>query len=114
MPLMVAPWKFDETRTWDATCELCEEARFTEWFFEDDLCWIAECDACAVPMVVWRNHSAQPSEEVRTHLCARLTEVMERCFDGRWKLDDRLRTIPTHYHAHARSLTWGPDALKRR
>ena len=114
MVAMVPAWKDDETRAWDATCELCEEAKFTEWFFEDDVCWVAECDACSVPMVVWRNHGAEPSDEVRSHLRDRLTEVMTDQFDGSWKLDDRLRSIPTHYHAHARGLAWGPDALRRR
>ena len=40
--------------------------------------------------------------------------MMTDQFDGSWKLDDRLRSIPTHYHAHARGLAWGPDALRRR
>ncbi|MBJ7261836.1 MAG: hypothetical protein JHD17_07975, partial [Acidimicrobiia bacterium] len=47
----------------DPNCELCEEARITEWFYEDDDCWIAMCEICAVPMVVWRNHSNSPPPE---------------------------------------------------
>ena len=108
-------WSADATRAWDPSCELCEEARFTEWFHEDDLCWVAECEACSVPMVVWRNHSAEPSTEIRQNLHRILAEVMDRCFEGAWRVDEHLRTIPTHYHAHARSAgPWGGPGLVRK
>lgn len=107
-------WKDDPLRAWDPACELCEEARFTEWFHEDDLCWVAECEACSVPMVVWRNHSPHPSDDVKAELHRRLGDVMDRCFEGAWRIDDHLRTIPTHYHAHARSAgPWGGPGLRR-
>jgi hypothetical protein len=86
----------------DRTCELCEAARLTEWFYEDDECWIAECDACAVPMVVWRIHDPLPPREVKDVLHARLAAVVKSHFDYEHYVDDNLRSIPTHYHAHAR------------
>jgi hypothetical protein len=86
----------------DQTCELCEAARLTEWFYEDEVCWIAECDACAVPMVVWRKHDAHPSLDVKATLHARLAAVVEQHFGYAHYVDDNLRSIPTHYHAHAR------------
>jgi hypothetical protein len=86
----------------DRRCELCEAARLTEWFYEDDECWIAECDACAVPMVVWRVHDAQPPDEVKEALHVRLAAVVESYFGYEHYVDDNLRSIPTHYHAHAR------------
>lgn len=97
------------------TCELCEEARLTEWFHEDDDCWIAECEACFVPMVVWRNHDAAPSEETKRMLGERLLTVVAELFEGQVYLDDNLRSIPDHYHIHARSRT-GPmgRGLRRR
>jgi hypothetical protein len=86
----------------DQNCELCEAARLTEWFYEDDVCWIAECDACAVPMVVWREHDDSPSADVKATLHARLAAVVAEHFDYEHYVDDNLRSIPGHYHAHAR------------
>ncbi len=86
----------------DASCELCEATPFTEWFHTDDLCWIAECDACGVPMVVWRVHDPCPPDEIRQELHTRLADVMTaRSSDPYW-IDENMRTIPDHYHAHAR------------
>jgi hypothetical protein len=86
----------------DTNCELCEATPFTEWFHADDLCWIAECDACGVPMVVWRVHDPSPPDEIRRELHGRLDEVMTaRSADPYW-IDDNMRSIPDHYHAHAR------------
>jgi hypothetical protein len=83
-------------------CELCEAARLTEWFYEDDACWIAECEACAVPMVVWRIHDPRPPREVKEALHARLAAVVASHFGYDHYVDDNLRSIPAHYHAHAR------------
>ena len=83
-------------------CELCEASPFTEWFHSDDLCWIAECDSCAVPMVVWRTHDPLPPPEIRAALHDRLTVVMHATNAGAFWIDDTLRSIPDHYHAHAR------------
>ncbi len=90
------------TAAGDERCELCEAARLTEWFYEDDMCWVAECEACWVPMVVWKTHNPNPPEEVRVVLIDRLVEVVKRQYSFEYYVDDRLRSIPTHYHAHAR------------
>lgn len=84
-------------------CELCEAARMTEWFFEDDVCWIAECEQCYVPMVVWKQHDPYPADDVRARMLERLGEVVQSsyAFDG-FYIDDNMRSIPAHYHAHAR------------
>ena len=84
------------------SCELCEAARFTEWYFEDDVCWIAECESCYVPMVVWREHDNSPSAEVIEYLHLRLAEVVVAHFEYEHYVDDNMRAIPDHYHAHAR------------
>ncbi len=91
----------------DTPCELCEATPFTEWFHADDLCWIAECDACAVPMVVWRVHDPSPPEAIRRELLSRLDEVMTARSagpdgSGDYWIDENMRSIPDHYHAHAR------------
>jgi spore maturation protein CgeB len=77
----------------------------TEWFYEDEVCWVAECEACCVPMVVWKQHDPAPPDEVRVVLHARLAAVMAEHFVEDYRVDDHLRTIPDHYHAHARR--WG-------
>jgi len=96
-----------------ACCELCAAARFTEWFYDDEECWIAECDSCSVPMVVWRVHDPAPSPDVRARLHARLAAVVAAHFEDEHVVDDHLRTIPSHYHAHARPRRWGAPLRRR-
>lgn len=83
-------------------CDLCEAAPLTEWFYSDDDCWVAECESCSVPMVVWRRHDPHPDEATKAQLWARLDAVMTERFSHSYWIDDNLRTIPDHYHAHAR------------
>ncbi len=83
-------------------CDLCEAARITPWFHEDDVCWIAECEICAVPMVVWRVHDTEPPPPALVHMHDRLAEVVAEYFTFEHYVDDNMRNIPDHYHAHAR------------
>jgi hypothetical protein len=83
-------------------CDLCEAAPLTEWFYSDEECWIAECESCWVPMVVWRTHNPVPDEATKARLVERLGTVMAERFDFEFYIDDNLRSIPDHYHAHAR------------
>lgn len=84
-------------------CDLCEAAVITTRYLEDDLCWVADCEICAVPMVVWRTHGAAPDETTRSALLARLSFVADAALgEGAWRVDDHMRNIPDHYHAHAR------------
>jgi len=86
-----------------SNCELCEAKVVSTRYFEDELCWIADCTICLVPMVVWRVHDARPSDEVKVALLARLAGVANAEFgEGGWRVDDHMRNIPDHYHAHAR------------
>ena len=96
-------------------CELCDAARMTEWFYEDDVCWVAECESCSVPMVVWKVHDPAPPEALRAVLHERLAAVVAEHYVDEHYVDDRLRTIPAHYHAHARPRR-GPfgGGLRRR
>lgn len=86
-----------------STCDLCEAAPITRRYFEDETCWIADCEICLVPMVVWTVHDPRPSDDIKAALHAKLAEVANPIFgeDG-WKVDDNMRNIPDHYHAHAR------------
>ena len=83
-------------------CELCKADRLTAWFYEDDECWIAECELCAVPMVVWRQHDAKPDDKVKSRLWERLAIVVVEHYGFDHYIDDNMRSIPDHYHAHAR------------
>lgn len=85
----------------DPGCELCEAARITPWFHEDEVCWVAECEACWVPMVVWRPHGVDPGPDERQHMLDRLGAVASRAWGDYW-LDDDRRSIPDHWHVHAR------------
>lgn len=86
----------------DPDCELCQAAPITERFHDDELCWVAECESCSVPMIVWRVHDPSPPAQTRQLLHRRLTEVVAVHFHDEVWIDDNLRSIPTHYHAHAR------------
>jgi hypothetical protein len=86
----------------DPSCDLCEAARLTDWYYEDDVCWIAECEACFVPMVVWKQHDPNPPQEIRAVLFECLSDVAGRVLASEFWIDDHLRSIPDHYHAHAR------------
>ena len=99
---MAPQWSTQPDRQHDPNCDLCEEARITDWFFEDDDCWIAECEICSVPMVVWRNHDNQPTDDVKAMLHAKLFDVVGTHFEFEPWVDDNMRNIPDHYHAHAR------------
>jgi hypothetical protein len=101
---MTTAWAGRPDRIFDRSCDLCEEARMTEWFYEDEDCWIAECEICAVPMVVWRNHDPSPPEDVRAGLHQKLAAVVARHFGFEHYVDDHMRNIPDHYHAHARPV----------
>jgi hypothetical protein len=87
--------------TRDPSCMLCQAKKITPWFHDDDVCWIAECDICAVPMVVWRFHGTQPPADHVAHMRARVSEVAAREV-GDFFIDDHMRNIPDHWHAHAR------------
>ena len=58
-----------------AACDLCEAARITPWHFEDDICWVADCEVCDVPMVVWKEHGAEPPADDVEHMMAELERV---------------------------------------
>lgn len=86
------------------SCDLCRAEKLTEWFYEDELCWIAECTICATPMVVLRWHTRAPDAELKAALHQRLAGVVADRFTFEHYVDDEMRRIPDHYHAHARPV----------
>ncbi len=84
----------------------------THWYHEDEHCWVADCEICGVPMAVWRSHGTDPPPPVRAHLLASLeAAARERFGEGGYVVDERMRNIPDHFHAHARDArlpSWMP------
>lgn len=87
-------------------CELCKAERITPWFYEDGICWVAECEVCGTPMVVWRRHGVDPPPEERAHMLDRLADAAATQLGADWLLDEHMRQIPDHFHAHARRRGW--------
>ena len=88
-------------------CDLCEAARFTHWYHEDDICWIADCEVCSVPMVVWKPHGVEPSDPDRAHMLDQLRIAGAIRFGSEpFEIDEHMRQIPDHFHAHARDAEW--------
>ena len=52
-------------------------------------------------MVVWRFHGTKPPAEHMEHMHAKLREIATALI-GNIYIDDNMRNIPDHYHAHAR------------
>jgi hypothetical protein len=53
--------------------------------------------------VVWREHGVTPPPAERSHMHARLREVAGKHF-GEIYIDEHMRNIPDHYHAHGRPV----------
>ncbi len=96
-------------------CELCEASRITPWHHEDELCWVADCEICDVPMVVWKRHGPAPPQLDLERMLAELERVARARFgeDGYW-VDQVMRQIPDHFHAHARDHDWIARRFGRR
>ena len=91
----------------DKICELCEAARLTKWYSEDDICWVADCEVCDTPMVVWKQHGINPTEQEVDHMMAKLGDAANSRFgEGGWSYDRVMRQIPDHFHAHGRDPNW--------
>ncbi|MEM7093568.1 MAG: hypothetical protein AAF567_11245 [Actinomycetota bacterium] len=99
---------------YDPDCDLCKAERFTHWYHEDDVCWIADCEVCSVPMVVWKPHGTDPSDETVEHMLDALTTAAtERFGPDAFNLDRNMRQIPEHWHAHARDANWFAERASR-
>lgn len=53
-------------------------------------------------MVVWNDHACDPPAALKDHMLARLRTVADEHGPTEYWIDDTLRTIPDHFHAHAR------------
>jgi hypothetical protein len=66
-------------------------------------------------MVVWRQHGVQPPPADLEHMHARLREVAAGQFEKIY-IDDHMRNIPDHYHAHGRPFGgfFGYDVVRKK
>lgn len=56
-------------------------------------------------MVVWRHHGTSPPDDAKAHMLEQLCAVADARFGPEgYRVDDHMRNIPDHYHAHARDL----------
>jgi hypothetical protein len=99
----------------DGGCPLCQAAPLTQRLYEDDVRWIADCIVCRVPMVVWKEHGAEPGGDLRRHMLDALGAVVAEHFaQVGWLADTRMRMIPDHFYAHARlgyqPVVWSESA----
>lgn len=70
---------------------------------ECQVCWVTDCDRCRVPMVVWKTHGTEPPEADLDHMMLAVADAADGVRGpGRWRLDTQRRSIPDHWHAHAR------------
>jgi hypothetical protein len=92
-----------ETRPAPSTkCLLCIASPFTERLHTDEYCWVADCRTCRVPMVVWNSHGVDVPVGVPSRMLTALHRVAQTRFPAGFEIDQRMRSIPDHWHAHAR------------
>jgi hypothetical protein len=53
-------------------------------------------------MVVWRRHGTSPPDADVEHMLAQLGRVAGEQLTVEHYVDDNMRNIPDHFHAHAR------------
>lgn len=60
-----------------------------------------------MPMVVWKSHGTEPSDAELDHMRQVLIAAARTRFGAtEFVLDEVMRTIPEHWHAHARDAEW--------
>jgi hypothetical protein len=66
-------------------------------------------------MVVWRGHGVKPPTDDLAHMHECLAAVVRAHFEFEHYVDDNMRNIPDHYHAHGRPVGgFFGHGLKRR
>ncbi len=88
------------------SCPLCNLEKKTLWFYEHKNWVICDCLTCAVPMLVWREHTMTVGWwEVQQGL-----NYLLRAAERRWedtlhiKFRFHQRQIPDHFHVHAERI----------
>jgi len=77
------------------TCPLCDREPRTTCYHEDDFVWVVDCSSCGTPMIVWKGHIDELTEEEESYVA----NILEQLF-GHAEVYDERRTHPDHWHAH--------------
>jgi len=86
-------------------CDLCElvkavlrgEELETKFHYKNGICIVVHCRTCRVPMVVYRDHQANPMPVIKDHI----REIGLKLFPDK-RVDDSMKANPWHYHIHMR------------
>ena len=66
-------------------------------------------------MVVWKEHAVEPPPDVLAHMLEHLEAIATARFgEGGYSVDQVMRQIPDHFHAHARDPNWWARRFTRR
>lgn len=69
----------------------------------DLICWPAMCAVCAEPMVVSRAH-AMPNPRLEARMLEMLSKAAREAHGSRrFQIDPERKSVPDHWHAHARA-----------
>jgi len=80
-------------------CPLCKREEITRKYCENNKVWVVDCKTCGVPMIVWKEHKPTVTDEEKAYM-VKMANIL---FDMRdKKIDDRMRSLPDHYHMHIR------------
>lgn len=78
------------------SCRLCSLKKATPWFYDGDNFVIITCDTCGVPMIVVREHTMDPSAELKK----RMINKAENIFGEGIEFRTNQRDIKDHWHWH--------------
>lgn len=80
------------------SCSLCDMEQKTKWHVVDPRFIICDCLSCDLPMVVYRLHGKEPSEELKEEML----KIAKKIFGENIKFRGFTRNIPkeVHWHEH--------------
>lgn len=85
-------------------CELCKREKINDVYYEDDVVWITVCKTCQCPLIVIKKHIADPTQSEKHYCINKAMKVCGRMFRGPVLVDEKMRTIKDHWHAHLRLM----------
>lgn len=88
-----------------SVCDLCDLEQRTDWYFNSEALVVLECEFCRVPMAVWREHVEEPPDMAKDYAKHILAGVADAIYGvDQWVFDEKRRSIPGHWHVHARPI----------
>lgn len=85
-------------------CRLCKLEEMSFVHRKTAAYTILNCSTCKVPMLVLKEHKRECPQGILQAGVIDLAMIANRYHGpNSWYLDDSMRTIPEHYHIHARA-----------